>query len=223
MVASPSLLASIRRRRCAITTSLLVGFFFYYFIPWGVPSSLRDIGISGMSRASVAQLVKTKKLPMKIDEIYGLLHLVTGDNEHEHVLSNDVHLDPTHPIDMSIYAAGEIDLDWEKESKFLNKEYPIVVFSKTYCPYSKRAKDLLAAYDIQPPPKIVEVDLRDDNNVIKLLLSRLTHHSTFPNILIQGKSIGGSDDLFALHNDRTLAKMLERAGVTVRSDGSFKQ
>lgn len=132
MVASPSLLASIRRRRCAIITSLLVGFFFFYFIPWGLPPSLRDVGITGMSRASVAQLVKTKKLPMKIDEIYGLLHLVTGDNEREHVLSNAVHLDPTHPIDMSIYAAGEIDLDWEKESKFLNKEYPIVVFSKVH-------------------------------------------------------------------------------------------
>ncbi|EDR11931.1 glutaredoxin [Laccaria bicolor S238N-H82] len=122
---------------------------------------------------------------------------------------------------MSIYAAGEIDLDWERETRFLNKQYPIVVFSKTYCPYSKRAKELLAAYNIQPTPKIVEVDMRDDNNVIKLLLSRLTHHSTFPNILIQGKSIGGSDDLIALHNDRTLAKMLERAGVTIQSDLEF--
>lgn len=215
MVASPSLLASIRRRRYTITTSILVGFLFLYFIPWGVPSSL------SISRASIAQLVKTKKPPMEIDEIYGLLHLVTGENEHEHVLSNAVHLDPTQPIDMSIYAAGEIDLDWERETRFLNKQYPIVVFSKTYCPYSKRAKELLAAYNIQPTPKIVEVDMRDDNNVIKLLLSRLTHHSTFPNILIQGKSIGGSDDLIALHNDRTLAKMLERAGVTVRLDGSL--
>ena len=132
MVASPSLLASTRRRRCAITTFILVGFLFFYSIPWGVPSSLKDVGISGMSRASIAQLVKTKKPPMKFDEIYGLLHLVTGDGEREHVLSNAVHLDPTHPIDMSIYAAGEIDLDWEKETKFLNEEYPIVVFSKVH-------------------------------------------------------------------------------------------
>jgi len=101
--------------------------------------------------------------------------------------------------------------------------------------FSKRAKELLASYDIQPPPTIVEVDIRgnvaaraflhiltpssDDGNVIKHLLTRLTNHSTFPNILIRGKSIGGSDDLQALHSNKSLTKLIEQAGAKARGAG----
>ena len=62
----------------------------------------------------------------------------------------------------------------------------------------------------------------DDGNVIKHLLTRLTHRSTFPNILFRGKSIGGSDDLNQLHADKTLAELIEQAGAIPRSDGSAK-
>lgn len=103
------------------------------------------------------------------------------------------------------------------------------------------AKQLLAAYDIQPPPKIIEVDIRggylddqtmltttysfcdaDDGSMIKHLLTRLTHRSTFPNILFRGKSMGGSDDLNQLHANKKLGELIEEAGATPRSDGSAK-
>lgn len=46
----------------------------------------------------------------------------------------------------------------------------ICMFEADYYPrYSKRAKDLLAAYDIQPPPKIVEVDLRGELSPTSLI------------------------------------------------------
>ncbi|KAF8973030.1 thioredoxin-like protein [Flammula alnicola] len=127
----------------------------------------------------------------------------------------------THEVeqDLSFYAAGDSSLDWSKEKAVIDENYPIVVFSKTYCPYSQRAKDLLAAYDLQPPAKIVEVDIRDDGNVIKHLLTRLTNHSTFPNILLRGKSIGGSDRLHELHENKSLKKLLEEAGSTAGSSG----
>lgn len=60
----------------------------------------------------------------------------------------------------------------------------------------------------------------DDGNMIKHLLTRLTNHSTFPNILFRGQSIGGSDNLNKLHTDKTLAELIEKAGATPRSDGS---
>jgi glutaredoxin-related protein len=55
--------------------------------------------------------------------------------------------------------------------------------------------------------------------MIKHLLTRLTNHSTFPNILLRGKSIGGSDNLQALHANKSLKKLLEEAGATARSKG----
>ena len=69
---------------------------------------------------------------MEVGEIYGLLHLVTGDNEQEHVLSN-VHLDPTVSVEMSVYAAGDTSINWEKERDVIDENYPIVVFSKVFC------------------------------------------------------------------------------------------
>ncbi|KAF8608995.1 thioredoxin-like protein [Ceratobasidium sp. AG-I] len=90
---------------------------------------------------------------------------------------------------------------------------PVVVFSKTYCPYSKRAKNLLASMRLKPEPFIVEVDLRDDAETVKALLMRLTGHGTFPNVIVQRKSIGGSDDLVQLHGSGELVKLLGAAGV----------
>lgn len=49
--------------------------------------------------------------------------------------------------------------------------------------------------------------------MIKHLLTRLTQHATFPNILLGGKSIGGSDRLQQLHADGTLKTSLEGAGA----------
>ena len=105
--------------------------------------------------------------------------------------------------------------------------------------YSKRAKDLLERYELVPPPKIIEVDLRgacslpplsarkrgemtpsisvDDGDFIKAVLTRLTGRSTFPNVILRGKSIGGFDDIAALHEDG-LRQLFENAGLQVRAE-----
>ena len=124
------LCSPFRRRRFGLLIFLLLGFFFFYFVPWELPPSLKTAGFSSFSRANIAQLAKSKKV--EVGEIYGLLHLVTGDNEQEHVLSN-VHLDPTVSVEMSVYAAGDTSIDWEKERETIDKNYPIVVFSKVCC------------------------------------------------------------------------------------------
>ncbi|CUA66671.1 hypothetical protein RSOLAG22IIIB_00112 [Rhizoctonia solani] len=90
---------------------------------------------------------------------------------------------------------------------------PVVVFSKTYCPYSKRAKHLLSSLNLKPAPYVIEVDIRSDSDTVKALLTRLTGHGTFPNILVGRKSIGGSDDLAQLHESGGLIPLLATAGV----------
>lgn len=164
----------------------------------------------GLSRASLVSLVKSSSTP--VDEIYGLIHLVTGDSKNDHVLASK---DTSKPVDMLVYATGNEDLSWSQTRDLLDEFSPIVVFSKSYCPFSKKAETLLTSYDLTPSPKIIQVDLRDDMHQVKLILMRLTRHATFPNIMIRGKSIGGSDDLFKLHENKALRKMFEDAGVRV--------
>lgn len=54
---------------------------------------------------------------------------------------------------------------------------------------------------------------------MKTLLTRLTRRSTFPNVILHGHSLGGSDDLIRLHADDRLRHILKAAGVKVRWTG----
>lgn len=59
----------------------------------------------------------------------------------------------------------------------------------------------------------------DDSDVVKALLHKYTGRSTFPNIIVQSQTIGGSDDLQRLHNDGELEGIFSRAGVVSHRDG----
>ncbi|KAI0775844.1 thioredoxin-like protein [Trametes elegans] len=163
-----------------------------------------------------------------VREIDAFLHLLTELPERK--LDEDggsirveglgsVVVDPAEPVDLRVYAPDG-DYRWKEHAKRLHEQYPLVVFSKTYCPYSIRAKALLAAYEIKPPPKIIEVNSRSDGPQIQGILSRLTGRSTVPNILLKGGSIGGSDDVHKLHGERRLKALLEEGGLEVKGNGS---
>jgi len=155
-------------------------------------------------------------------ELHQLLHMVSSSE-----LQIPVDADPSQPLGIDVYSVnlaegvelppgvegGGVDVSWLQAGP---RDPPVIVFSKTYCPYSKKAKALLAQYNLSPPVKIVEVDLRSDADAIKTVLTRLTNHSTFPNVFIAEKSLGGSDDLERLHESGELTKLLTAAGVDIK-------
>ncbi|WVQ76815.1 glutaredoxin [Cryptococcus sp. DSM 104548] len=81
----------------------------------------------------------------------------------------------------------------------------VVVFSKSYCPYCKRAKQYLAedTKDIV----ILELDEREDGSQIQAYLPTITGFSTVPQIFINKESIGGSSDLLKLSHEQVKAKI----------------
>jgi len=203
----------LRRRRILFPLFTLALLCFFLFSPshdlFGLPPALQ--GLRRVSPASIAALMRPSA-----DELHGLLYYAVHQNE---ALAHDAP-DPTRPLDLSVYADGDRapTPDWPSRVKHLNAEAPLIVFSKTYCPYSHRTKDLLERYELVPPPKIIEVDLRDDGDFIKAVLTRLTGRSTFPNVILRGKSIGGSDELAAMHEDGRLRQLFEKAGLQVRTE-----
>jgi glutaredoxin len=102
----------------------------------------------------------------------------------------------------------------------------VLIFSKSTCPYSRRAKTLLLdTYKIVPAPYVVELDLLDkpisDANdpspptlgrKLQDFLAESTGRKTVPNILINGLSIGGSDELAKLDADDELIKKIRDMG-----------
>ncbi|EEY64202.1 glutaredoxin [Phytophthora infestans T30-4] len=83
----------------------------------------------------------------------------------------------------------------------------VLVFSKTHCPYCARVKGTLDVLDAKY--EVVELDTRDDGADIQSLLLDITGQRTVPNVFINGKHIGGCDDVLTLHTKSELVPMLE--------------
>ncbi|KMZ68921.1 Glutaredoxin-C4, chloroplastic [Zostera marina] len=87
----------------------------------------------------------------------------------------------------------------------------VVVFSKTYCPYCKRAKNLLT--ELGASYIVVELNVETDGPEMQDALQEHTGQRTVPNIFIKEKHIGGCDSIIEIHKNGLLLPMLTDAGV----------
>lgn len=94
--------------------------------------------------------------------------------------------------------------------------YPVMVFSKSYCPYSRKAKTILSKYRLGENYHVLELDqLTEKAEEYQIELGRLTGASTVPRVFINGKFIGGGDDTAALDQRGELEKLLREAKAIV--------
>jgi glutaredoxin 3 len=87
------------------------------------------------------------------------------------------------------------------------RQYPILIFSKSYCPYCKKAKGILnqAGYRF----KAIELDEEPNGREIQEILYQKTQQKTVPNIFLLGKHKGGSSDLETLKETGELDQILK--------------
>ncbi|KAH6613906.1 glutaredoxin domain-containing protein [Boeremia exigua] len=105
------------------------------------------------------------------------------------------------------------DREVELELNAILKKSPVIIFSKSYCPFSKRAKHiLLSAYTITPAPYVVELDEHPLGARLQDTLAAMTGRRTVPNVLVQGKSIGGGDDVQELDDGDKLVDTIKSLG-----------
>ncbi|ORY84421.1 thioredoxin-like protein [Protomyces lactucae-debilis] len=86
-------------------------------------------------------------------------------------------------------------------------ENAIAVFSKSYCPYCKAAKETLAAFT--KDFYVIELDQESNGADIQNYLGEKTQQRTVPNIFIKGKHIGGNSDLSSLKSSGKLKSLIE--------------
>ncbi|KAK9129743.1 hypothetical protein Sjap_010230 [Stephania japonica] len=113
----------------------------------------------------------------------------------------------------------------------------IAIFSKSYCPirvsdvsinaylsdrsspvisisslafvvYSTRAKHIFA--ELNEKPFVVELDLKDDGSQIQNVLLELVGKSTVPQVFVNGRHVGGSDDTRIALLSGQLQKLLDK-------------
>jgi len=93
-----------------------------------------------------------------------------------------------------------------KEVQDLISENSIVIFSKSYCPFCKKAKKLLVEFNKKL--KIIELNEIDDGAKFQQALQTITGQKTVPNIFIKGKHVGGSDAVDAMYRSGELQKLV---------------
>eukprot|EP00282_Hemiselmis_andersenii_P026171 CAMPEP_0172011422 /NCGR_PEP_ID=MMETSP1041-20130122/8274_1 /TAXON_ID=464988 /ORGANISM="Hemiselmis andersenii, Strain CCMP439" /LENGTH=175 /DNA_ID=CAMNT_0012665887 /DNA_START=12 /DNA_END=537 /DNA_ORIENTATION=+ len=91
------------------------------------------------------------------------------------------------------------------------KENKVMVFSKTWCPFCIKAKKALDSVDAKYA--VMELDERDDGGEIQDVFVELTGARSVPRVFIDGKFVGGGDDVVRLANSGELAKMVKEAAL----------
>lgn len=79
----------------------------------------------------------------------------------------------------------------------------IEIYTKDYCPFCHRAKNLLELKGAE----FVEYDISDDPEKASQMRQRAQRH-TVPQIFIDDQHIGGCDDLYALETEGRLDPLL---------------
>lgn len=84
----------------------------------------------------------------------------------------------------------------------------VIIFSKTWCPYCKKAKALLKELTPEEHLKIIELDSESNGEAIQAYLKQKTDQSSVPNIFINKQHIGGNDSLQAKHQKGEIVPLI---------------
>ncbi|XP_074139889.1 thioredoxin reductase 3 isoform X1 [Sminthopsis crassicaudata] len=92
----------------------------------------------------------------------------------------------------------------------------VMIFSKSYCPYSTKVKELFTTLGVEC--KILELDLVDDGPRVQDLLLEITSQKTVPNIFVNKIHMGGCDKTLQAHQSGLLQRLLQDESATYEYD-----
>eukprot|EP00419_Tripos_fusus_P012980 CAMPEP_0172668716 /NCGR_PEP_ID=MMETSP1074-20121228/9233_1 /TAXON_ID=2916 /ORGANISM="Ceratium fusus, Strain PA161109" /LENGTH=218 /DNA_ID=CAMNT_0013485397 /DNA_START=104 /DNA_END=760 /DNA_ORIENTATION=+ len=90
----------------------------------------------------------------------------------------------------------------------------LVFFSKTYCPFVIKAKEILANLRPRPVMDVIELDVlgQPRHGPMQQALRAKTGSSTVPQAFVNGTYIGGCQELSSLHSAGQLMAKLQQLG-----------
>jgi len=92
-----------------------------------------------------------------------------------------------------------------------NAAHPVMVYSKSWCPYCLRVKGLLGELGVDA--KVVELDHVIEGDEVQDTLLSITGVRTVPQVFVGGEFLGGCDDTLGAHQGGQLVPLLEGAGA----------
>ncbi|XP_053845253.1 thioredoxin reductase 3 isoform X1 [Vidua macroura] len=105
--------------------------------------------------------------------------------------------------------------DWDGlklRVRTLIASHRVMIFSKSYCPYCNKVKELFSSLHVEY--YALELDVIDDGASIQQVLAELTNQRTVPNVFVNGTHIGGCDATYQAYKDGSLQKLLGDNQIT---------
>ena len=96
---------------------------------------------------------------------------------------------------------------------------PVVMFSKSYCPFCSRAKSALLGEGIVPV--VTELDLLDGGAQVQKSLITKTGQRTVPSVWLSGKHVGGCDDTLRAIADGVFDSVSNSEQVSAASESGI--
>jgi len=135
-------------------------------------------------------------------------------------------VDPSRPID------PQLVLDFDTRGPRAPEEVqamvddvwsrnPVFLYSKRYSAASREVKAMLDGLNLKPSPTIIDVDIRDDVDVLLPMLRRLTSSDELPILIVSGSPVGSLQDIREKNNDGTLRQMIAQSGAVI--DGATRK
>jgi glutaredoxin 3 len=84
----------------------------------------------------------------------------------------------------------------------------VKIYTRAYCYYCDAAKQLLRRKDVA----FIEIDVTGNHNLRTEMIAQASGRTTVPQIFIDGKHVGGCDDLYALDSAGRLDPLLAASG-----------
>jgi glutaredoxin len=109
----------------------------------------------------------------------------------------------------------ECDLTQTDCIQWTVKQHPVVVFSKPWCPYCRKALEALSLAGVENP-YVVDLSKYPNTQEIQASLQKMTGRRTVPNVFVGGKSIGGGDETASLQTAGKLVQLLQGAGALAK-------
>ncbi|GJP84002.1 hypothetical protein CLOP_g14096 [Closterium sp. NIES-67] len=91
------------------------------------------------------------------------------------------------------------------------EENRVMLFSKSFDPYSMKVKSVLHGLGVRP--SVCELDKEFDGEELEDAVASMTGTHTIPSLFINGRFIGGVDDVLSMHYNRDLVPILQEAGA----------
>mmetsp|Transcript_25598 Transcript_25598/g.36074 ORF Transcript_25598/g.36074 Transcript_25598/m.36074 type:complete len:113 (+) Transcript_25598:159-497(+) len=87
-----------------------------------------------------------------------------------------------------------------------NEKHKVVIWSKSYCPYCSRTKNVFQSMGVYA--KVYELDEMSNGDAIQGVLASISGQHTVPNVYIKGQHIGGNDNVQRAASSGKLKELL---------------